>query len=173
MLCEPLRSDRTAGAIADAVTPALLEFLASVRRARLLPNVAELPGHILDELANDLNAPWYSRGVSLAAKRELIRTSDMINMRLGTPWAVRTVAETYFGFSEVQEWWEYGAEPYHFRISTANIGAVTVNSAIFRELIERTKNVRSVFDGIIVNPSVPSYEAFAGAAVQTVWRITI
>lgn len=173
LLSAPLRDDETGVAIAKSVTPALRAFLSAVRNISLLGNVRNLPDRILDELAWELNVPWYDAGVGPAVKREAIRSSDRVNMRLGTPWAVATVAAMYFGASQVEEWWEYGADPYHFRVRTANLAAATNNSALFRELVRRTKNVRSVFDGVIVNPSAPNPVLYAGYAIQTVRKMTV
>jgi len=173
LLSAPLRDDPGGVAIARAITPAMREFLGAIPNASLLPNVANLPEPILDELARDLNVPWYDSGADIEIKREAILTSDLINMRLGTPWAVATVAAMYFGTATVEEWFQYAGAPYHFRVRTDNLDAVTAYDAIFRELIQRTKNVRSVFEGVWIDYQTPDTQVYAGTAVQTAALITI
>ena len=53
----------------------------------------------------------------------------------------------FFDKVEVEEYWQYGAEPYHFRVTLT--GELTEAKAAWaKTAIEGTKNVRSILDGI-------------------------
>lgn len=169
-----LRNDKNGRAMAKALEAALKYALEAFQRGvDLLTDVDTMPEWRLDELAWELNTPWYVHSAGVSAKRSAILSGESVNRRLGTPWAVATVAKMYFGSSSVIEWQEYDGEPFHFQVTTSNLSAVTNNSAIFRELILRTKNARSVFDGVIVNPSAPNPVLYAGYAMQTVRKMTL
>ena len=72
----------------------------------------------LDEMAWELNIQWYDSTAPIAAKRAVIRNSDRVYAKLGTPYAVEQIVADYFGTGEVREWYQYGGnsdqtERYH------------------------------------------------------------
>jgi phage tail P2-like protein len=79
--------------------------------------VENLPERVLDILASDLHADWYDYDGSLANKRRLIQNDVEIHRRMGTPVALRRVLEGIHGDSTVEEWFQYGGEPYFFRVA--------------------------------------------------------
>jgi len=169
-----LMADRTGRALAMAIERAFrIADGAVTAGVDITLRVDSMPEWRLDEMARELNVPWYVPGSGIETKRGAIRSALAVYRRLGTPWAVVTVAEMYFGSSTVEEWWEYGGEPYHYRVKTANLDAVTANMAVFRELIRRTENLRSVFDGVYADPSLPSHGAWAGFVTQTMIKRTV
>jgi len=169
-----LMDDRNGRAMARAMEAGMMAALEVVRRGvELVIDVQSMPEWRLDELAWELNTPWYIHDAGIDAKRSAILRGENVNRRLGTPWAVETVAGMYFGASEVQEWHDYDGEPFHFQVLTGNLNAATLHSVVFRELVERTKNARSVFDGVIVNPRTPTLEMWAGMLGRAVWRVKI
>ena len=62
----------------------------------------------LDEMAWELNIQWYDSTAPIAAKRAVIRNSDRVYAKLGTPYAVEQIVADYFGTGEVREWYQYG-----------------------------------------------------------------
>ena len=70
----------------------------------------------LDEMAWELNIQWYDSTAPIAAKRAVIRNSDRVYAKLGTPYAVEQIVADYFGTGEVREWYQYGGKPYHFKV---------------------------------------------------------
>ena len=169
-----LLSDTNGRAMAKAMEAGMKMALEVARRGvEILLDVQAMPEWRLDELAWELNTPWYIHDAGVAAKRSAIQRGESINRRLGTPWAVERVAEMYFGQALVEEWQEYGGEPYHFRVKTANLSAAVANSDIIRELVERTKNLRSVYDGVLANPQAPATSVYVGTLIQTTWKITL
>lgn len=173
VLCAPLRNDETGIAFAKVLSPYLSKMAQSVQHALLLPNAANLPAYVLDELAQELHVPWYDFGAAEGVKQDLIAESDQVNMRLGTPASIEQVAISYFGTANVEEWWEYAAEPYHFRVRTGNISAVTENSEIFAALVELTKNLRSVYDGVLIDQTTPAVQATMVFCVQAATQMVI
>lgn len=60
----------------------------------------------LDEMAWELNIQWYDSTAPIAAKRAVIRNSDRVYSKLGTPYAVEQIVADYFGTGEVREWYQ-------------------------------------------------------------------
>ena len=110
------RGDRTVRGTAAACDTLLRTLLSKGAMLPLWTRIDEQPEHILDEMAAALNLLWYDRGATLAQKRAIVSSAEKVYRQLGTPAAVRQVAEDYFGPAAVEEWWEYGGDPGHFRI---------------------------------------------------------
>lgn len=168
-----MRKDKTSCAMVKALNPEFLDFIKQVHHALILPRLDELPEDILDELANELDVSWYLPDANIEDRREIVRDAYLIHAHFGTPWAIEHVAQQYFGDAQVEEWWEYGAEPYHFRVRTGNVGEGTKQAALFARLVQQIKNARSYFDGILFETSLPAFEIYPAGVLQVVYHINM
>lgn len=117
-----------------------------------------LPEDLLDILAYDFKVDWWDYDFSLEQKRKTLRDSFIVHKRLGTKSAVETAISDVYPNSLVQEWWEYGGEPYYFRLIIEANG-VNVDSQKHKrvlQLINFYKSLRSHLNGIIyrIRPNV-------------------
>lgn len=115
----------------------------------LLPHLDELPENIIDELAWEYHVDTYNADFDVAVKRELVRQSIAWHRKKGTPAAVTEMLSTIYASAQLEEFWEYGGEPYHFRVTVGedrSDSAQTIDDAI--RVIKLSKNVRSWLDGI-------------------------
>jgi hypothetical protein len=48
----------------------------------------------------------------------------------------------------VEEWFEYGGQPYHFKVLTTNTSATTTDVQRFTRAVESVKNARSVLEAV-------------------------
>lgn len=107
--------------------------------------------------------------MDVAAKRQLIAGSLLLHRRRGTPWAVRTALEAALHVpATVQQWFEYGGEPYFFRVRL-ELGGAEIDEAAQRnalQLILDYKNVRSWLDYLETASSIPCREHVAVASVS-------
>lgn len=115
----------------------------------LLPKLKELPDSILNELAYQFHVDFYREYFDHDTKVKLIESSIATHKIKGTPYAVEKVCTDIFKSEKVVENWEYGGEPYHFKVSFIK-EAITDVSKIdsLMEAISSTKNVRSWCDEI-------------------------
>lgn len=143
-----MRGDGAARGLAgamDSTVPPLAE------RASALSTwdaIGALPDAELDELAWELNITWYDSGADAATKRELIKNSDLVRSRFGTPWAVEELTRAYFGGGKAVEWFEYGGEPGHFRIYSDNIDLTNALYKPFLSKLDKVKRVSQWLDEI-------------------------
>jgi len=49
-------------------------------------------------------------------KRNVVRSSVQVHRRKGTVFAVKEAVRAVYSDSEIQEWFQYGGNPYHFKI---------------------------------------------------------
>lgn len=121
-----------------------IEFL------KLYSNINGLPEYLLDELARQFNIIEYQFDDDISVKRELINGCMALHHKRGTVAAVEEVVTKVFGNAEVEEWFDYGGQPYHFRIRTSNINSTDEMIARVTDLVSKTQNVRSHLEEVIV-----------------------
>lgn len=169
LLPQFMRDDAAVKGLAAGMDAIIPDLAASITKLTTWDHIDELSEADLDELAWELNIPWYDIGASLAIKREVIKSSDQIHKKLGTKWAVENVIRTYFGSGYMAEWWEYDGEPGHFQINSSNPSLNNERLNEFLRLLDKVKRASAKLDSIVISLSgeLPLY---AGVALHEVGR---
>lgn len=146
---EFLRNDKNGYAIAKAIEAGLKHFLARAKEGlACLQDVDSMPEWRLDEMAWELGC-LYDYQADIEAKRRWIREATPMFYAYGTPKAIYNFLEGFFDRVELEEWWQYGGEPYHFRVTVSG-DWTTDNEEWMRKAIAQAKNVRSILDDLSV-----------------------
>ena len=149
-LPQALREDESIYALATAAAEVLASRAAEIDSIRIYPRIDELPEDILDTLAYDFKVDWWDYRYTIQQKRQTLKDSFLVHRRLGTKYAVKTALSAIYPKSTIQEWFEYGGDPYTFRL-LVNVSGQKVNSELyFRaiDLINYYKNLRSHLRGV-------------------------
>ena len=94
-----------------------LSALASAAREVMhLPRLDELDEGMVELLSNQFHVDFYDPKLTVEDKRDLVRDAISWHKRKGTASAVEEVAKKVYRDAHVVEWFEYGGEPYFFRI---------------------------------------------------------
>lgn len=117
----------------------------------LYSSIDTMPEEILDLMALELKAPYYSERLDIETRRQLVKKAMLWRFKAGTKAAVEEMVQTVFGEGKVTEWFEYEPErtPGTFGIETDAV----LTPDIFAELskvIEYVKNETSHLDEISV-----------------------
>jgi phage tail P2-like protein len=115
-LPEVLRNDEKMLALASSVAKALAARTDEIDALGIYTRVDDLREDLLDILAYDFKVDWYGYDYGLDAKRALIKDSFRVHRRLGTRSAVETALGDLYPESKVEEWFEYGGDPFFFRV---------------------------------------------------------
>lgn len=116
----------------------------------LYSRIDELDEELLDILAYDFKVEWYDYTYPIEAKRQTFKDSIKVHRQLGTKFAVETALNAVYMGSKLQEWFEYGGNPFMFRI-TIGIAAWGVTAEQQAEVLKRVrfyKNLRSHLEKI-------------------------
>lgn len=145
---EFMRDDPAVKGLATAMSEILREPGAAAKTARVWDQIDSLTDSQLDELAYELDIDWYSSDLPIETKRAIVKSSDLVHSRRGTKWAVEQVMADIFRGGTAQEWFEYGGQPFHFRVITNY--PLDSQSVIeeFRRLVAVTKPARAILDTI-------------------------
>lgn len=144
-----LLADKKINAAARALDDELQKITAATRNALLLPRLDELSEEVIDLLAWQWHVDFYEPiGMDIETKRRLIKNSIAWHRIKGTPAAVEQVVSAVFDTSHVQEWFEYGGKPYHFKVITEDVTTDPNVLARMRRAINAAKNTRSWLETI-------------------------
>src|SRR5574337_894688 len=140
-----------AARISDIDLSPLLVYLVDTVNPSALPNLAEQL-HILGE-------GWqFARDDD--ERRRLLKRAIELHRYKGTRWAIQQVLETLAFSGQISEWFQYGGQPYYFKInvelSTRGIDEATFDALV--ALITEYKNVRSHLELLTLSLSNASQE---------------
>ena len=114
----------------------------------LYPGINELSSELVDALAIHFHVDFYDTSLSLDKRRALVKNSIRWHMKKGTKAAVQELVQTVFESGIVSEWFEYGGNPYCFKVTTVDTmpSEGEINRLI--NAINSVKNARSHLDAI-------------------------
>lgn len=159
-----IRRDKNGYALTRAIEAGMKDFLAVAQLGLdTVSNVDTMPEWRLDELAWEYNI-LYDYSADVETKRGWIRNAAQSYSLYGTPAGVMQYLEATFDSVRLEEWWEYGGDPYHFRV-TVDGEYNEENEAWAMTAANTAKNVRSVLDEIIFNSGSTTVPLYVGAAV--------
>lgn len=137
--------DKNGYAMAKAIEAGLKDFLAIAQTGLdTWGNVDEMPVWRLDELAWEYNIP-YDYNAETDVKREWIRNVMQLSRLYGTPEGIVQYMGAYFDSAMLQENWEYGGDPFHFRMIFPD-SWTPEKVAWATKAIQTVKNIRSLLD---------------------------
>lgn len=145
-----LQGDPKAVALADVTARLLARRPEEIDRLRIYSAIDRLPENLLDILAYDFKVDWWDANYTLEEKRRTLKDSWRVHKLLGTKAAVEMAIRAIYPNTEVQEWFEYGGRPYHFKLQLDLTGTLWTEERP-RRILERVnfyKSLRSHVDGL-------------------------
>lgn len=104
---------------------------------------------LLDVIAIEENVDLYDSTLSFEQKKNLINRSEFLKRRKGTRAALENALMAIYSDVEIYEWWEYGGDPFHFKIEIPmpEHQSEETNEFLLR-VIETYKRTTAILDGI-------------------------
>ena len=148
-----LAEDEGMKALADPIAEELAARLPEIDLVRLYARIDELPEDLLDILAYDFKADWWEYDATLEEKRAVFKKIWFVHRHKGTKASVEAAVGALFPGAEVEEWFQYDGEPYHFRMNVPIKEAQVRNAATdYKDriffLVNYFKNLRSVLETV-------------------------
>lgn len=147
-LPEVLRSDVSTQGLASAIAAELEEAACKTNLATIYANIESLDEPLLDILVKDFKVDWWRGDASVGEKRQTLKDSPYVHRHLGTKAAVERAISDFLGTGVLQEWWEYGGKPYHFRIHDGNNAAIQAHVSEFLSVLRVVQRGSAVLDKI-------------------------
>ncbi len=159
-----LFKDKATRAMGEGTAELLTAHADELDRCGIYNRIDLLPEELLDLLAGDLKVDWYDADYTLEEKRRTIKGSFRVHRLKGMRAAVVEGLRAVFPDTVAERWWEYGGEPYHFRLL---INATDVDRAKQVKVLERLeyyKSLRDVMDDIEYRDAGAVAAAYVAAA---------
>lgn len=172
ILPHSIKSDKKVSAAAQAIDVKLKVLTDRIKKLSYFNRFDTLTSDEADDLSWQYHVDFYDSNLPLAQRRQLVKSSYGWHSRKGTPSAVEELIVTIFGSGVVQEWFEYGGLPGHFKVLTSDPAANASKAAEFVAAINSVKNVRSWLDAIEIT-SGDTMELYFGGALHTGDYITV
>lgn len=150
-----LDDDERMHALALAIARALGVHLDEIKETEIYTRIDEFPEDLLDLLAHDYKIDWYGYDYPIEAKRNAIKSNYYIHRHLGTAGAVKAAITDIYPLSTVEEWFDYGGEPYSFRVVLeAGFPIIPVANTDVLRALYTYKSLRSHLEGIMYRTTV-------------------
>ena len=134
--------------VAQVIDEKLHEMDALNELICLYPRIDELSSELVDALAIHFHVDFYDTSLSLGKRRALVKNSIRWHMKKGTKSAVEELVQTVFESGIVSEWFEYGGDPYRFKVTTVDTMPSDEEINRLIQAINSVKNIRSHLDEI-------------------------
>lgn len=139
--------DKNGYAVAKAIEAAMQIMNDTIQQGvDCVLNYDTMPEWRLDELAWETNC-LYDYNADIETKRRWIKSAIPLYRLFGTPEAIYQYIGSVFDNVDLEENWQYGGAPYHFRVTVE--GEWTPEKEVWaKKAIGTAKNVRSVLDDL-------------------------
>ena len=161
-----LQKDPKMVALAHSIANVLEQRLDEIDLGQIYTRIDQLPEDLLDILAKDFAVDWYDRSYTLEEKRKTIKGSFYVHRHRGTKAAVEKAISAIYPNPEVLEWFEYGGNPYHFKLRIT-VDFATLNQTKHQQVLQKIscyKNLRSHLDGVVYSIESKTVKPYIAAA---------
>jgi len=158
--------------IAEALDGELQKVWEELINVVIYPRIDEIEDEkLLDLLGWQFHIEGWELARTIEDKRKLIKSAIELHRYKGTPYAIKKVLEALGLEGQVKEWFEYGGEPYKFKVHVSSIPSEELWQRLIH-LINEYKNERSWLDAIGIHSESRS-TLYIGTVLKTGKRCTI
>jgi len=158
--------------IAEGLDTQLQKVWEELINVVIYPRINEIEDEkLLDLLGWQFHIEGWELARTIEDKRRLIKSAIELHRYKGTKYALLKVLEALDLEGQVKEWFEYGGEPYRFKVYVSSIPSEELWEKLIH-LINEYKNERSWLDAIGIHSESHS-TIYIGTALKTGKHYTI
>lgn len=170
-----LQGDQATAALAKITARILARRPEEIDHMRIYPAIHRLDEKLLDILAYDFKVDWWDANYTTEEKRRTLAGSWYVHKHLGTKAAVEAAIRAVYPHTTVEEWFEYGGKPYHFRLHIDLTGEAGDAARPYRvlERVNFYKSLRSHMEEIVFTIIAPAAALHIGGGVGAGVRVGV
>lgn len=131
--------------ICEVVNTELQQIMTTTKWATASYDIDNATEAVLQHIAWQLNSELFFLGATVEEKKRLVKEAIKLHRRKGTKYAVEHAIQLIFPNATVSEWFEYGGNPYYFKVN--NIESRSLREIlVIISLINIMKSLRSWID---------------------------
>lgn len=161
-----LQKDRDIIAAANSLDISAKSTYQLIQQLNFITNPNLNDHKLLDAVAADFHVDFYDKEFSIEIKQNLIEESMILHMEKGTGAAVEDLITAVFGEGKVEEWFEYGGLPYHFKVITSNPEVTNERAQEFIRALESVKRKSAVLETVTILQS-ENMKLYVGTVTHT------
>jgi hypothetical protein len=143
----------------------------AINNVVILADIGKQSSAVTDLLAAEQQTPYYNQALPLEVRQALAAGSGLLNAIKGTKAAVEQTVKAAFGSGTVQEWFEYGGNPYCFRVLVNDFPNSAAQLAEINRAIEVSKNIRSHLDELIITVATTIANTYLASTFQLIVNV--
>ena len=132
----------------------MLSFDKTIAEVLIYPAIDMLGSELINTLAIQMHCDFYDDTLPLAVRRNLVKNSIAWHRIKGTPAAVEQMIQTVYQTGVVEEWFDYGGEPFFFKVNLGDSQITTQKIKNLIKMINVSKNVRSWLEVLRFSKSI-------------------
>ena len=140
--------------VAKVVDDTLLSFDKTIAEVLIYPAIDMLGSELINTLAIQMHCDFYDDTLPLDVRRNLVKNSIAWHRIKGTPAAVEQMIQTVYQTGVVEEWFDYGGEPFFFKVNLGDSQITTQKIKNLIKMINVSKNVRSWIEVLRFSKSI-------------------
>lgn len=135
------------------------------RKLRMWTDLEHVDPRHYDCIAASIRALYYKSTYDDETKLNIIKSAMNVYRYAGSRRAIEQLISDVYGSAKFQPWYEYGGQPYHFKITT---DTVLTDDMIerFADILDQVKRLRSILDDIVIHRSTNQLYYFRGNSVS-------
>lgn len=138
-------------AISYALQMQVRRVVAASEKTKCYSDIDQIDEDMLDYFAVEMRTMYYDQSLPIDKKRAIIKNTLNWYTKGGTASAVKELLSIAFQESDLEEWFDYDGDPFHFRaVIPVSQGEAVGDMNRFRELILKIKNLRSHVDELVL-----------------------
>lgn len=178
LLPQELQQDRSIAAMVGAIAEEKRRIAEALRRCVIWPGFEDLSEQLMEILRQDLDIPAHVFTGTPEERQRMLSMARAMQRSAGTKAAVRQAIVTVYpeGRGDVQEWYEYGGEPYYYRpvIDVTGQDVDLDRLTLCLQRILQAANVRSWIDIIkLVTHGTSEGRVYTGGVIMRSRAVTI
>jgi P2-related tail formation protein len=151
-----------------AVDRQVERFVKLAQKLTIWSDVDNADARYLDQMAMTIRAPYYKSEYDEDTKRALIKSAIETRRSAGTRKSVELLLSKAYSNSTYLPWYEYGDEPYYFKVVTDEAMTEDI-SELFANALSGAKAARSQIRSVEVHRNI-SQPYYAGGGFATVGK---
>lgn len=140
-------------ALINAIDGEMQPALDAVASINYMRSPQEWDSDLTDELAWQNHVDFYESALPVEQRRELVKGAYMFHRKKGTNGAVKDLINLLFADGRVEDWYEYGGQPGHFRVLTSDTTVTTDRALEFVRALDSVKRLSAKLDAVIIEES--------------------